>query len=116
MGLDHICDSCLLIVSDLTALLRAMDGIELHHESSCGIVTFSVRNVDAATVKELLWTKQTEDGCRFEVSVVPATSTPLDSACCRVPDLVRASVSYTTSLEDVELFCARLKTIIFDHH
>jgi len=114
MSLDHICDCCELIVSELTALLQAMDGVELHHESSCGIVTFSVRGVDAATVKEQLWSKQPEHDCRFEVSVVPATSTPLDSARCRVPDLVRASVSYTTSLDDVEMFCTRLRSIIGD--
>jgi cysteine desulfurase/selenocysteine lyase len=112
MGMDHICACCELIVSELTALLRDMNGIELHHNSSCGIVTFSVRGVNAATVKEYMWTKQSKDHCRFEVSVVPATSTPLDSARCRVPDLVRASVSYTTSLEDIEKFCTRLKAII----
>lgn len=112
MGMDHICACCELIVSELTLLLRDMNGIELHHDSSCGIVTFSVRDVDAATAKELLWTKQSQDDCRFEVSVVPATSTPLDSARCSVPDLVRASVSYTTSVEDIEKFCMRLKAVV----
>ena len=114
VGFDHICACCELLASEMSALLQDMNGIDLHHESSCGIVTFSVRSVDAAIVKELLWSKQPEDDCRFDVSVVPATSTPLDSARCRVPDLVRASVSYTTSIEDVEMFCARLKTIVVD--
>ena len=114
MGLDHISSCCRLVAEELVALLNEMDDIDLHHESSCGIVTFTVRGIDSATVKDQLWTKQTGDDCRFEVSVVPATSTPLDSAQCRVPDLVRASVSYTTSLQDVERFVTRLQTIIKD--
>ncbi len=114
MGLDHIASCCRLIAVELVALLKEMDSIDLHHESSCGIVTFTVRDIDSATVKDLLWTKQPWDDCRFEVSVVPATSTPLDSARCQVPDLVRASVSYTTSLHDVERFVTRLQTIIKD--
>lgn len=114
MGLDHIASCCRLIAVELVALLKEMDSIDLHHESSCGIVTFTVRDIDSATVKDLLWTKQPWDDCRFEVSVVPATSTPLDSARCQVPDLVRASVSYTTSLQDVERFVTRLQTIIKD--
>jgi selenocysteine lyase/cysteine desulfurase len=114
MGLDHICACCELLVAELVALLEEIDGIDLHHASSCGIVTFSVRDIDAAAVKELLWNWQPEDDCRFEVSVVPATSTPLDSARCQVLDLVRASISYTTSIEDIERFCTRLKAIIKD--
>lgn len=112
MGMQHISACCELMEAELSAVLEAMDGIDVHHESSCGIVTFSVRGVDAATVKDLLWTQPSENGCRFEVSVVPATSTPLDSARCQVPDLVRASVSYTTSLDDIENFCTRLKVIV----
>ena len=114
MGIEHIRDCCALIVSELTGHLSTMDRVELHHESSCGIVTFSLYGVDATNVKERLWKREGMDGCRLEVSVVPATSTPLDSARCRVPDLVRASVSYTTSLRDIEVFCKRLESIIDD--
>jgi hypothetical protein len=45
---------------------------------------------------------------RFEVAVVPATSTPINSALTRVPHLLRASVLYTTTTEELDLLCHRL--------
>ena len=51
-------------------------------------------------------------GNLFDVSVVPATSTPLDSARTKVPNLVRASVSYMTTPQEMDLFCERLRAIL----
>jgi selenocysteine lyase/cysteine desulfurase len=118
VGMEYISNRCQALGMELIHQLQSINGVHVHHDSSssCGIVTFSIHGVDAATVKEQLWTKQPEDNCQFEVSVVPATSTPLDSARCQVPDLVRASVSYTNSIDDIKAFCKRINIISIDPH
>lgn len=84
-------------------------GIQLHHFDRdpvvSGIVTFSVPGWTAEEIVNQL------DGIA-ELSVVPATSTPLDSAISKVPNLVRASVSYTTTVGDIEVFTSYLHKLI----
>ncbi|KAI2510758.1 Aminotransferase class-V [Fragilaria crotonensis] len=75
-----------------------------------GIITFQTDR-EAELVKEALFAPD-RHGNRFDVSVVPATSTPLDSARTKVPNLVRASVSYMTTPQEMELFCERLRAIL----
>jgi selenocysteine lyase/cysteine desulfurase len=94
----------------LRDMLEALPNVQLHHgDSPAGIITFMASSIDAVTVKERLWSGKV---VKFEVSVVPATSTPLDSAHTHVPDLVRASVSYTTTIDDIEMFVEKLASII----
>jgi cysteine desulfurase / selenocysteine lyase len=97
------------------------DGVRLHYKPECGIVTFWIHGCDAADVKRLLsqsvavavvGSNDNDESVSFEVSVVPATSTPLDSARTGVPDLLRASVSYTSTRDEVDLFCDRLTYIV----
>jgi len=84
--------------------------VRIHHRGTtiCGIVTFSCDNVDAGAVQAAMW----KEG--FELSMVPATSTPLDSSTTNVPNLVRASVSYTTTEKDIEKFCGSLASFLKD--
>lgn len=96
-------------IQRLSSLLRSeleetIPSIRIHHRESatCGIVTFYCENVDARIVQATMG----KEG--FELSVVPATSTPLDSSSTNVPDLVRASVSYTTTEKDIMMFCKSL--------
>jgi cysteine desulfurase/selenocysteine lyase len=98
------------LAGDLYQKLSLIDGVRLHHPPECGIVTFWLENVDSAVVKDRLW-ERCADGTRVEVSVVPATSTPLDSAQSGVPDMIRASLSYTNSAADILLLCSRLSSI-----
>lgn len=116
VGIEPIESRCQELAKTLVNQLQSMNGIHVHHDtnSSCGIVTFSIEGVDSSRFKELMWTKQPDDERRFEVSVVPATSTPLDSARCHVPDLVRASLSYTNSVNDIDEFCKRLTSLTAD--
>jgi cysteine desulfurase / selenocysteine lyase len=92
--------------------------LRLHYRPECGIVTFWVENVDSSLVKSYLWRGdipvQGECWIRFEVSVVPATSTPTNSSATGVKDLVRASVSYTTSSKEIDLFCGRVIALLDD--
>lgn len=101
-------------IESLSASLRKKleqmprDVVQIHHPatSTCGIVTFQCLNVDPYLVKDAMWTKG------FALSVVPATSTPLDSAETNVPDLVRASVSYINTEEELVAFCEALKEFL----
>jgi cysteine desulfurase/selenocysteine lyase len=108
-GLTNIyCD-----IQHLSALLRneleeTIPGICIHHKNTttCGIVTFSCENADARTIQATMW----KEG--FELSMVPTTSTPLDSSSTNVPDLVRASISYTTTEKDILSFCRSLASFL----
>jgi len=114
---DAIFPSIRSLVQHLCDRLREIDRVTVLHDApspQCGLVTFWVTDVDSALISDQLWEKG-GDGVRIEVSVVPRTSTPLDSALAvsgGVPDLVRASVSYTNTLEDLHLFCDRLSSIL----
>ncbi len=90
--------------------LRNIDAIHVYRPPQCGIVTFHVSDWDSLELK-----MQLEDTSKlpiFDVSIVPATSTPLDSAKTGVPDLLRASVSYTNTEKEIDSFVQRLLTII----
>ncbi len=89
-------------------LERKIPGLQIHHRetTTCGIVTFSYKEVDVREIQTAMWNKG------FELSVVPATSTPLDSSNTNVPDLVRASISYTTTEEEILHFCRSLASLL----
>jgi cysteine desulfurase/selenocysteine lyase len=91
--------------------LEGIDKVLLYYPgTTSGIVTFQTDR-DAELVKEALFAPD-RHGNRFDVSVVPATSTPLDSARTKVPNLVRASVSYMTTSREMDMFCERLRLIL----
>jgi len=91
--------------------LQVMGNVALHHPGTrSGLVTFFT-DLHPYTLKQQLWCPDA-NGNQFEVSVVPATSTPLDSARTKVPDLVRSSISYTTTEEEIDLFCDRVHGIL----
>lgn len=91
--------------------LKGIDKVILYYPgTTSGLVTFQTDR-DAELVKVELFAPD-RNGNRFDVSVVPATSTPLDSARTLVPNLVRASVSYMTTAQEIDLFCERLREIL----
>lgn len=92
----------------INELEDTIPGLQIHHRetTTCGIVTFSYEDIDVRTIQIALW----KEG--FELSMVPATSTPLDSSATNVPDLVRASISYTTTEEDILSFCKSLASLL----
>lgn len=103
-------------IENLSSFLRmklkeTIPGVRIHHEdtTTCGIVTFSCDSVAAGTIQ----TAMSKEG--FELSMVPATSTPLDSSSTNVPNLVRASVSYTTTENDIEKLCVSLASFLNDN-
>lgn len=92
----------------LRSKLASLPGIHVHHEnnSTCGIVTFISTTVDSKSIKQDL------RKAGFEVTIVPATSTPIDSAKMGIPHLVRASISYTNTEDEIDLFIKCLASIL----
>lgn len=123
VGLDVIETKCCSLGDMLRARLRQIKGVKVYHDNEvsnnshkqCGIVVFSVANIQPAKVKELLLNsnngKDSKRMMGFEVSVVPATSTPADSGKTCTTDLVRASLSYFNRDTEIDLFCARLRSL-----
>ena len=97
---------------ELRSRLEKIEGLTLYYPSTSdsGIITVDSR-CDPITLKQTLW-KEDNNGNQFEVSIVPATSTPLDSARSETPDLVRVSVSYTTTCKEMDLLCKRLSAML----
>jgi len=113
IGMEHIAASIQHLATALYDRLLSIKGVQCHHGPSdggraavCGLVTFWIKGIESSAVKEEL------GKLRFSTSFVPATSTPLDSAIASVPDLVRVSVSYTNTIDEIELFCTVLSGII----
>ena len=114
IGINAIEEKCCYLGDKLRSRLFDIEGIRVHHynidsSKQCGIVVFSVEN-DPSKVKEYLlkpYPKDNSSDC-FEVSVVPATSTPMDSAKTCVNDLVRVSLSYFNTEEEINLFCNKM--------
>ena len=121
VGMATIEEYCCRLGAELRARLRSMDGIDVYHDNGdeegekltgqCGIVTFGVEGLESALIKKRLMDGSSGGAC-FEVSVVPATSTPVDSAKMMAKDLVRASLSYENTADEVALFVKRLATVI----
>lgn len=107
-GTSHIEHSILQLSVTLRRNLSMMTGIKVHHEEStkCGLVTFYCEFVSSKDLQAAMWEKG------FELSVVPATSTPMDSSKTQVPDLLRASLTYFNTNKDLEAFCFTLSTFV----
>lgn len=118
IGMATIDEKCCHLGDELRARLHSMDGVEVFHDNidekenpltmQCGIVAFGVHGIESSHVRTSLLDGGLDDSARFEISVVPATSTPTDSARTMAKDLVRASLSYENTIEEIELFVKRL--------
>jgi selenocysteine lyase/cysteine desulfurase len=108
VGPENIEKECRRLSKLLRGKLAEIPNVLIHHKStvSCGIVTFYSTVLDSATVRK----EMQKEG--FELSVVPATSTPFDSAKTKVPDLVRVSLSYTNTPEEINAFVRSLKILL----
>ena len=107
-GMSNIESEIKELAAFLHQRLTRIPKVQIHHQysSTCGIVTFQCLEIESKVVKQEL-------SCNgYEVSVVPATSTPFDSSRTRVPDLVRASVSYTNTKTELDDFCSCLDRIV----
>jgi cysteine desulfurase / selenocysteine lyase len=107
-GLDRIYTR----VQDLAALLRSrlsdIPGVAVQDLGAerCGIVTFSVAGKRVEDLRLVLAQQQ------INVSVTTTSSTRLDMEARQLTELVRSSVHYYNSEEEIERFCATLATLV----
>lgn len=122
IGMTSIEEKCCRLGAELRVRLRSMDGIEVYHDNvdangncltdQCGIVVFGVEGIDSVHIKQSLLSGGVGTSFCFETSVVPATSTPADSARMVAKDLVRASLSYENTIDQIDSFCKCLERIV----
>jgi len=97
-GLDSIWQRVAALGGSLRDRLGEIEGVTVRDLGAvrCGIVTFTVDGVEATELKERLARK------RINVSASPRSSTLLDSRARALPDLVRASVHYYNTDEELD--------------
>ena len=97
-GLDSIWQRVAELGESLRARLGDIPGVTVRDlgEVRCGIVTFTVDGVEANDLKKRLSRE------RINVTASPRSSTLLDSRARGLPDLVRASVHYYNTEEELD--------------
>jgi len=97
-GLDSIWQRVAELGESLRARLCDINGVTVRDlgEIRCGIVTFTVDGVEANDLKKRLSRE------RINVTASPRSSTLLDSRARGLPDLVRASVHYYNTEEELD--------------
>jgi cysteine desulfurase / selenocysteine lyase len=97
-GLDSIWQRVAALGESLRVMLGDIDGVTVRDLGAvrCGIVTFTVEGVEANELKNRLSRE------RINVTASPRSSTLLDSRARALPDLVRASVHYYNTDEELE--------------
>ena len=107
-GLPAIRERVYLLAGRLRERLAALPGITLRDKGAerCGIVTFTAAGCAAALIRQVLLSQA------INVSVSSAAGTRLDMEARRLPGVVRASVHYYNSEEEIERFCAALAPLL----
>lgn len=107
LGVDKIWQRIQLLSASMRRQLAAIDGITVHDTGSqqCGIVTFSVAGIESTHVKTELATQH------INVSVGLAKSTLIYMNKHNLSTIVRASVHYYNTDEEIEILCKALTTI-----
>jgi len=107
-GLDAIFDRIQHVAATLRGALSAVPGVTVHDvgQTRSGITTFSAEQKDAEAIRTAL----RERG--INVSVSGPSSTRLDAEARDLPDLVRASVHYYNTEEEIERFVRALRDVV----
>jgi cysteine desulfurase/selenocysteine lyase len=110
VGVDRIWQRIQLLADSMRQQLRSMEFITVHDigQHQCGIVTFSVDGLDSGLVKNKLAQKD------INVSVGFARSTLLYMNKNHLSSIIRASVHYYNTEEEIKALCEAL-TVIAGH-
>jgi cysteine desulfurase / selenocysteine lyase len=97
-GIEAIWERVSALGERLRALLGEVEGVTIHDPGAvrCGIVTFAVAGASAAQIKEALAREQ------INVTVAETSSAVIDALDRQLPDLVRASVHYFNTDDELE--------------
>ena len=107
IGVDRIWQRIQLLAGSLRQQLKSMPFITVHDigQHQCGIVTFSVNGLDSALVKNKLAQRD------INVSIGKAESTLLYMNKNHLSSIIRASVHYYNTEEEIKALCDALTEI-----
>ena len=107
IGVDRIWQRIQHLAGLMRRQLAAIDGITVHDtgDQQCGIVTFSVNGMDSVAVKDGLAAR------RINVSVGKAISTLIYMDRHHLSSIVRASVHYYNTEEEIKAMCDALISV-----
>ena len=108
-GIDAIAQRVKLTANNLRTQLADISGLRVRDMGSekCGIVTFTIDGLEAEQVKSTL----AEEKVKVNVSVTTRHSTLLDMDARGLHSMVRASVHYYNSDDEVDRFCGLIRRI-----
>jgi selenocysteine lyase/cysteine desulfurase len=108
LGLPRIRDRVVALAERLRAGLADVPGVNLRDQggSKCGIVTFDAARRSPDEVKQTLRARG------VNVSVTTTTSTRLDMDARGLTEMVRASVHYYNTEDEVDLFCREVRALL----
>lgn len=108
LGLPAIWERIQKLAHLLRSQLAKIPSLELQDlgEQKCGIVTFSSKNKSVSEIQQHL------AQLKMNVSISRQAYARLDMASRHLPALLRASVHYYNTEEEVEIFCNALKKIL----
>ncbi len=106
-GLDTIQQRVFALADELRTQLAALPGVTLRDQGTvqCGIVTFTVEGVAPEAIQEQMAEQN------INVTVSSRESTRLDMEARGLTDVMRASVHYYNTEEEIERFCSALTAI-----
>lgn len=107
-GLDAIFDRNQHLARTLRTALADLQDVQVHDQgrTQCGITTFNAEPVDAAKIQTALRDRD------INVSVSTPSSTRLDAEARNLPDLVRASVHYYNTEDEIDRFVTTLQAVL----
>ncbi len=107
IGVDRIWQRIQLLASQMRQQLESIDGITVHDigDQKCGIVTFSVKGIDSFLLKNKLAAQH------INVSVGLARSTFIYMNKHHLASIVRASVHYYNTEEEIKVMCDALVSL-----
>ncbi|CAN5262481.1 aminotransferase class V-fold PLP-dependent enzyme [soil metagenome] len=108
IGLEAIRDRVYALAESLRISLTDIPGVAVRDigKERCGIVTFTAEGRSAGEIKDALAARA------INVSVAPPASTLLDSEARNLGEMVRASVHYFNTDQEIERFCATLDEVV----
>ncbi len=107
-GLPSISERIAQLAGSLRRELHAIGGVTVADpgQIQCGIVTFYATQVPAEQLQQQLAARQ------INCSVVPFSANPVSSAQRPHPPLLRASLHYYNTLEEIDRFAAALRQLL----
>jgi cysteine desulfurase/selenocysteine lyase len=107
IGIDRIWLRIQLLANFLRQELQGIDGVIIHDlgDHLSGIVTFSVRGVS----NQLVMDKLSEEQINVTVGVASSTLFYMNNN--KLPTVVRASIHYYNTIDEIEILCAELREI-----